>query len=80
MAGHARVSRSAAQQSARMPDEELTLAEERGAARARAEMRDRLRDVLDEGRRVVRLGEHQIEVVETAALDALLESPPDDSR
>jgi hypothetical protein len=63
-----------------MPDEELTLAEERGAARARAEMRDRLRDVLDEGRRVVRLGEHQIEVVETAALDALLESPPDDSR
>jgi hypothetical protein len=59
----------------RAAQEELALAEERGAARARDEVRDQLRRVLDERRRVVRVGEHQIEVVETAALETLLEAP-----
>lgn len=49
-------------------DEELALAEVRGAEQLRA----RLRKMLDERRRVVRLGDQQIEVVEVSAVqDAL---------
>lgn len=47
---------------------ELALAEERGAER----MRERLRDMLDDRRRVVRLGGSQIEVVEVAAIEDVL--------
>src|SRR5688572_506962 len=45
--------------------QELALAEERGAARVRAQVRA----VIDERRRVVRVGEQQVEVVEVAELD-----------
>ncbi len=44
------------------------IAEERGAERLRA----RLRDMLDDRRRIVRLGEQQIEVVEVSAVEAVL--------
>lgn len=47
---------------------ELALAEERGAERVRA----RLRDMLVDSRRVVRLGGSQIEVVEVAAIEDVL--------
>ncbi len=47
---------------------ELDLAEERGAARVRAEVQD----ALDDGRRVVRQGDQQIEVVEAAVIEAVL--------
>ena len=50
-------------------EQELALAERRGAARVRA----RLRDVLEDSRRIVRMGEHQIEVVEVAAINELLD-------
>jgi hypothetical protein len=50
-------------------DHELASAERRGADRVRAQVRD----VLAEARRIVRLGEHQIEVVEVAALAPLLD-------
>jgi hypothetical protein len=66
-------------------EDELARAErrglEQGLERGRAEVRERLREVLDDRRRVVRAGEQQIEVVEAAVLDQLLEGPPDeDSR
>ena len=48
--------------------EETQLAEERGAERLRA----RLREMLEERRRVVRLGEQQIEVVEVTAVEDVL--------
>jgi len=48
--------------------QETELAEERGAERLRA----RLREMLEERRRVVRLGEQQIEVVEVSAVEAVL--------
>ncbi len=51
--------------------DELAQAEERGAARAIEAIRADLRDLLDERRRVVRLGEQQIEIVEISALDSL---------
>ena len=44
------------------------IAEERGAERLRA----RLREMLDDRRRIVRLGEHQIEVVEVSAVEDVL--------
>ena len=44
------------------------IAEERGAERLRA----RLREMLDDRRRIVRLGEQQIEVVEVAAVEDVL--------
>ena len=47
---------------------ETQLAEERGAERLRA----RLREMLEERRRVVRLGEQQIEVVEVTAVEDVL--------
>ena len=47
---------------------ETELAEERGAER----LRGRLREMLEERRRVVRLGEQQIEVVEVTAVEAVL--------
>jgi len=50
-------------------DEELALAEERGAEQLRA----RLREMLDERRRVVRLGDQQIEVVEVSAVEGALD-------
>ncbi len=50
---------------------ELAVAEQRGADRLRAEVRDVLADRL----RVVRLGEHQIEVVEVSAITELLDGP-----
>ena len=48
--------------------QETELAEERGAER----LRGRLREMLEERRRVVRLGEQQIEVVEVNAVEAVL--------
>jgi hypothetical protein len=53
-------------------DQELALAEQRGAERARAQLDAEVREMLDEHRRVVRLGDHQIEVVEVAAVERLL--------
>jgi hypothetical protein len=44
------------------------IAEERGAERLRA----RLREMLDDRRRIVRLGEQQIEVVEVSAVEGVL--------
>ena len=44
------------------------IAEERGAERLRA----RLREMLEDRRRVVRLGEQQIEVVEVSAVEDVL--------
>jgi hypothetical protein len=50
-------------------DAELAQAEERGAEQLRA----KLRDMLNERRRVVRLGDQQIEVVEVSAVQAALD-------
>jgi hypothetical protein len=47
---------------------EAEIAEERGAERLRAQ----LREMLEDRRRVVRLGEQQIEVVEVAAVEDVL--------
>jgi len=47
---------------------DVELAEERGAERLRA----RLREMLDDRRRIVRLGEQQIEVVEVSAVEGVL--------
>lgn len=55
-------------------DRELALAEERGAVRARAQVRAELVDMLEERRRVVRLGDQQIEIVEVAALRELFDT------
>jgi tRNA A37 threonylcarbamoyladenosine synthetase subunit TsaC/SUA5/YrdC len=66
-------SRSASQAAQRDLDQELATAERRGAARVRAQVRD----LLDDRRRIVRVGEHQIEVVEVAALADLLVDEPD---
>jgi hypothetical protein len=52
---------------------ELVVAERRGANRVRA----RIRDLLDDSRRIVRMGEHQIEVVELAALADVLADETD---
>jgi hypothetical protein len=54
---------------------EAEMAEERGAERLRA----RLREMLEERRRVVRLGEQQIEVVEVTAVEAVLTSDSPES-
>ncbi len=48
--------------------DETEIAEERGAERLRA----RLREMLEERRRVVRVGEQQIEVVEVTAVEDVL--------
>lgn len=48
--------------------QETEIAEERGAEQLRA----RLREMLEERRRVVRLGEQQIEVVEVTAVEDVL--------
>jgi len=55
--------------------EETDIAEERGAERLRA----RLREMLDERRRVVRLGEQQIEVVEVSAVEDVLGSDSEET-
>jgi hypothetical protein len=47
---------------------EVELAEERGAAR----VREQVRTTLEENRRVVRVGDQQVEVVETAVLEEAL--------
>ena len=47
---------------------DMEIAEERGAERLRA----RLREMLEDRRRVVRLGEQQIEVVEVSAVEDVL--------
>ena len=47
---------------------DVEIAEERGAERLRA----RLREMLEDRRRVVRLGEQQIEVVEVSAVEGVL--------
>jgi hypothetical protein len=52
---------------------EAEMVEERGAERLRA----RLREMLEDRRRVVRLGEQQIEVVEVAAVEDVLEETGD---
>lgn len=49
-------------------DKQLALAERRGADLLRAEIRDAVAD----GRRIVRLGEHQIEVIEVSVLADLI--------
>ena len=49
--------------------QEIALAEQRGAEG----VRDQLRAVVEENRRVVRVRNQQVEVVETAALDEILE-------
>jgi hypothetical protein len=67
-------SRSPSQQAAQRDlDQELAIAERRGAARVRAQVRD----LLDDRRRIVRVGEHQIEVVEVAALADLFVDEPE---
>ena len=70
MSGQGASSRRAIEQMAQETEiaEETETAEERGAERLRA----RLREMLDERRRVVRLGEQQIEVVEVAAVEDVL--------
>ncbi len=57
----------------RAMDQELAVAERRGAERLRA----RVRDVLEDRRRVVRLGAQQIEVVEVSAITELLVDDPE---
>ena len=47
---------------------DMEIAEERGAERLRV----RLREMLDDRRRIVRLGEQQIEVVEVSAVEDVL--------
>ncbi len=54
-------------------DQQLALAERRGADLVRAQ----IRDAVMEGRRIVRMGEHQIEVIEVAVLSDLLAADPD---
>jgi hypothetical protein len=54
--------------------EETEIAEERGAERLRA----RLREMLEERRRVVRVGEQQIEVVEVTAVEDVLGEDSED--
>lgn len=56
------------------PEPDPVLAEARGAEAVRAQ----LRELLDTQRRVVRVGEAQVEVVEALLLERLLEKP--DSR
>ena len=65
------MSQNAAQQVAQKAelDEELALAEERGADQLRA----KLREMLNDRRRVVRLGDQQIEVVEVSAVEGALD-------
>ena len=55
--------------------QETELAEERGAERLRV----RLREMLEERRRVVRLGEQQIEVVPVNAVEAVLGEESEDA-
>jgi hypothetical protein len=50
-------------------EQELARAERRGAD----QLRTQLRDVLADRRRIVRMGEHQIEVVEVSAITELLD-------
>ena len=54
---------------------EAAIAEERGAERLRA----RLREMLEERRRVVRVGEQQIEVVEVSAVEDVLTTRSDEA-
>lgn len=49
-------------------DQELAIAENRGAERVRAQVRD----VIADRRRVVRLGDHQIEVIEVSAITEVI--------
>ncbi len=49
---------------------EMARAEQRGAARVRAQ----LRATLEENRRVVRVSDQQVEVVEVAALNEVLDT------
>ena len=65
--------RSASQKATKkVSDEELARAEKRGAEQLRA----KLREMLNDRRRVVRLGDQQIEVVEVSAVTSLLMPPP----
>ncbi len=61
-------SRSSSSETAQQA-QELARAERQGAERVRAQ----LRDVLADRRRIVRMGEHQIEVVEVSAFNDLLD-------
>ncbi|MEO7943743.1 MAG: hypothetical protein ABIR34_10115 [Marmoricola sp.] len=54
-------------------DQQLAIAERRGADRVRAQ----LREVLADRRRIVRMGEHQIEVVEVSAISEVLGGDPE---
>ena len=66
-----------AQETARDPRvaSEAEIAEERGAEQLRA----RLREMLDDRRRIVRLGEQQIEVVEVSAVEGVLSEGTEES-
>ena len=64
---------SSRQDAPRDPAHDLALAERRGANRVRA----KIRDLLADSRRIVRQGEHQIEVVELAALVDVLADETD---
>lgn len=57
------------------PGRDVVRAEARGADTVRAQ----LRELLDTQRRVVRVGEAQVEVVEALLLERLLEEPGHDS-
>jgi hypothetical protein len=54
-------------------DQELAVAEHRGAERVRAQVRD----IIADRRRVVRLGESQIEVVEVSAIIDVIAADPE---
>jgi len=67
-------SRSPSQRAAKkVTDEELAIAEHRGAERVRAQVRD----VIADRRRVVRHGDQQVEVVEVSAIAEVLADEPD---
>ncbi len=68
-----RAQKTAQKTAQRAMDQELAVAERRGAERLRA----RVRDVLEDRRRVVRLGAQQIEVVEVSAITELLVDDPE---
>ncbi len=54
-------------------DREVALAEQRGAERVRAQVQD----ILEDCRRIVRMGDHLIEVVEVSAIAEIFEDEGD---
>jgi F0F1-type ATP synthase membrane subunit b/b' len=64
-------SRSPSEKAAQSVQEQIARAEARGAEEVRAE----IRRLLDDRRRIVRMGDQQIEVIEVSALDDLVSEP-----